>query len=131
MSATYNTEPVALISLNAEIGVLIILVGILLVLFVRRRRTDLSKDTLLAESEDTPTDLSRPALVDVFPRINFPAHREPHALSETEAFCHHTPPNLPVNNPPGFHISIPPDLPADIPPALIPGGAWRPYRMEH
>lgn len=34
--------PVYLISLNIEIGVLIILVGILLVLFVRRRATEVT-----------------------------------------------------------------------------------------
>jgi hypothetical protein len=120
--------------------VLIILVGTLSVLFVRRRATDLSKDTLPAESEVTLTGLRRPALADVFPRIDYRAHCAPPALSETETVSHYTPTNLPANSPRGFPVDIPRgfpvdiprDLPADIPQVLIPGGAaWRPLRKEH
>ncbi|KAK3687215.1 hypothetical protein B0T22DRAFT_438870 [Podospora appendiculata] len=48
-----------------------------------RWSTDLEKDTL-AESEVTLTDSRRRALADVFPRIGYPTHRAPAALSETE-----------------------------------------------
>lgn len=112
--------PIYLISLNIEIGVLIILVGILLVLFVRRRATDLKEDTSPAEPQVTLTDLHRPALAEVFPRIAHLEHRVPPALNEPE-------PKFPANSPRGFFNIDLGDLPADIPQVLVPGGAaWRP-----